>query len=57
MSQIIHCCILFYIVFVVAEIGNVLLYGDPQQAEPITIWDETPHKVAVTGGLKITYMQ
>jgi hypothetical protein len=32
---------LFYILFVVAEIRNVLLESDPSQAEPITIWNET----------------
>lgn len=31
---------LLYIVFVIAEIRNVLLYSDPQPA-PITIWEET----------------
>jgi hypothetical protein len=40
MSQIIHCCILLYIVFVIAEIRNVLVHSDPRQAEPITIWEE-----------------
>jgi hypothetical protein len=33
---------LLYIVFVIAEIRNVLLYSDPRQPEPITIWEETP---------------
>jgi hypothetical protein len=32
---------LFYIVFVVAEIRNVLIESNPGQAEPITIWNET----------------
>ncbi len=40
MTQIIHCFMLLYIVFIIAEIRNVLLYSDPQQAEPITIWEE-----------------
>jgi len=40
MSQILHCCMLLYIVFVIAEIRNVLLYSDPRHPEPITIWDE-----------------
>jgi hypothetical protein len=40
MSQIIHCCILFYIVFVIIQIRNVLLQSDPWQAAPITIWEE-----------------
>lgn len=56
MAQIIHCCMLLYIVFVVAEIRNVLIHSDPRQAEPITIWDEMPPPVAATG-LKITYRQ
>lgn len=41
MSIFFHCCMLLYIVFVVAEIRNVLLEGNPSQAEPITIWNET----------------
>jgi hypothetical protein len=32
---------LLYIVFVIAEIRNVLLYSDPGQPAPITIWEET----------------
>lgn len=56
MSQIIHCCMLLYIVFVVAEIRNVLVNSDPRQAEPITIWDEKP-QATVTDGFKITYRQ
>jgi len=56
MSQIIHCCMLLYIVFVVAEIRNVLLHSDPSQAEPITIWDEMPQPVD-SGGIKITYRE
>lgn len=40
MSIFFHCCMLFYIVFVVAEIRNVLLESNPGQAEPITIWNE-----------------
>lgn len=55
MAQIIHCCMLLYIVFVVAEIRNVLIHSDPRQAEPITIWDEIPKPVDT--GLKITYRQ
>jgi hypothetical protein len=45
---------LLYIVFIVAEIRNVLIQGDPRQAEPITIWDEMPQP-ADTSGFKITY--
>ena len=41
MSQFFHCCMLLYIVFVIAEIRNVLLYSDPRQPVPITIWEET----------------
>ena len=41
MSVFFHCCMLFYIVFVVAEIRNVLIESNPSQAEPITIWNET----------------
>lgn len=31
---------LLFIVFVIAEIRNVLLYSDPRQPAPITIWEE-----------------
>lgn len=41
MSIFFHCCMLFYIVFVVAEIRTVLLESNPRHAEPITIWNET----------------
>lgn len=49
MSQFIHCCILLYIVFVIAEIRNVLVYSDPQQAAPLTIWEETQHSLTDEG--------
>jgi len=54
MAQIIHCCVLLYIVFVVAEIRNVLLYSDPQQAAPLTIWEEVQQPSAV-GSYMIGY--
>jgi hypothetical protein len=47
---------LLYIVFVVAEIRNVLMHSDPRQAEPITIWDDIPQP-ADTDGLRLTYRQ
>jgi hypothetical protein len=43
MLQIIHCCVLLYIVFVIAEIRNVLVHSDPSLAAPITIWEEIHH--------------
>jgi hypothetical protein len=54
MSQIIHCCILLYIVFVIAEIRSVLVHSDPQQAEPIAIWEEILQP-PVEGSFKITF--
>jgi hypothetical protein len=54
MSQIIHCCILLYLVFVIAEISSVLVHSDPQQAEPITIWEEIL-RPPVEGSFKITF--
>ena len=51
MSQIIHCFMLLFIVFVVAEIRNVLLYSDPHHP-PVTIWEEVqqpPETTAVQG--------
>lgn len=47
---------LLYIVFVVAEIRNVLIHSDPRQAEPITIWDDIPQP-ANTDGFRLTYRQ
>ncbi|MFW2366502.1 MAG: hypothetical protein ACN4GW_08795 [Desulforhopalus sp.] len=40
MAQFFHCFMLLYIVFVVAEIRNVLINGTPNNPEPITIWEE-----------------
>lgn len=51
MSQIIHCIILLSIVFVIAEIRNVLLYTDPQQPVPLTIWQETRNAPVDTGNV------
>lgn len=31
---------LLYIVFIMAEIRNVLINGTPNNPEPITIWEE-----------------
>lgn len=48
MSQIIHCFMLLFIVFVIVEIRNVLLYSDPYQPPPITIWEELPQPPVTT---------
>lgn len=40
MAQIIHCFMLLYIVFIIAEIRNVLVSAEFQPAEPVTIWEE-----------------
>jgi hypothetical protein len=40
MTQIIHYFVLLFIVFVCAEISNVLLYENPYQTKPINIWNE-----------------
>ena len=40
MAQIIHCFMLLYIVFIFAEIRNVLMGTDPHPAQPVTIWEE-----------------
>lgn len=40
MAQIIHCCMLVYIVFIIAEIRNVLLGTDLPPAQPVAIWEE-----------------
>ena len=54
MLQIIHCCVLLYIVFVIAEIRNVLVHSDPSQATPITIWEEV-HRTPDSSSYKFTY--
>jgi len=45
MTQIIHCFVLIFIVFVCAEIRNVLLYDAPYQNKPVSIWNETAQNV------------
>jgi hypothetical protein len=55
MSVFFHCCMLFYIVFVVAEIRNVLIESNPSQA-PITIWNETLQPLS-EGSDKSTFRQ
>lgn len=54
MSQIFHCCMLLYIVFVIAEIRNVLLQSDPRQPEPLTIWEEI-QRLPAGNNFKSTY--
>lgn len=46
MSQFFHCFMLLYIVFVMAEIRNVLINGTPNNPEPITIWEEVQPRTA-----------
>lgn len=48
MSQIIHCFMLLFIVFVIVEIRNVLLYSDPYHPPPVTIWEEIAQPPATT---------
>jgi hypothetical protein len=45
MSQFIHYFVLIFIVFICAEIRNVLLYDTPFQSSPVAIWNES-----TTGG-------
>ncbi len=54
MLQIFHCCVLLFIIFVIAEIRNVLINSDPQQAEPLTIWEEV-HQPADASGNKYAF--
>lgn len=49
MSRIFHCILLLYIVFVIAETRNVLLYTDLQQTAPVTIWEEIQHSPTDNG--------
>lgn len=41
MNQVIHYLALLFIVFVLAEIRNVLVYDTPYDSEPISIWEES----------------
>lgn len=41
MTQIIHYFVLIFIVFVCAEIRNVLFYEVPFQSSPVSIWSES----------------
>ncbi|MGB3211356.1 MAG: hypothetical protein WBB19_11675 [Desulforhopalus sp.] len=53
-QQLIHCCVLLYIIFVIAEIRNVLLFNDPRQPSPITIWEEV-QQPADSNGYSLFY--
>jgi hypothetical protein len=41
MSQFIHYFVLIFIVFICAEIRNVLFYETPFQSSPVSIWNES----------------
>ncbi|MFT5697403.1 MAG: hypothetical protein ACI8ZB_000251 [Desulforhopalus sp.] len=41
MPHVIHYFVLIFIVFVCAEIRNVLFYETPYKGEPVSIWSET----------------
>jgi hypothetical protein len=41
MSRFIHYFALLFIVFVCAEIRNVLVYQTPYDSEPVNIWSES----------------
>lgn len=45
MTQIIHYFVLVFIVFVCAEISNVLFYEIPYSGEPVSIWNETGNEI------------
>jgi len=45
MTQIVHYFVLIFIVIVCAEISNVLLYENPYQTKPVSIWNETAQNV------------
>ena len=49
MSQIIHCFVLLYIVFIIAETRNILMNTDPRTAPPVTIWEEVQPPVGDLG--------
>ncbi len=44
MTQFIHYFAILFIVFVCAEIRNVLVYETPHESEPISIWSEASEK-------------
>lgn len=54
MAQIIHCFMLLYIVFIIAEIRNVLISTDPYLAQPVTIWEEVQPPAGDSGYSPIT---
>lgn len=39
MAQLVHCIVLLFILFILAEIRDVLVNSDPA-APPLTIWEE-----------------
>jgi hypothetical protein len=44
MTQFIHYFALLFIVFICAEIRNVLVHETPYDSEPISIWNENTSK-------------
>lgn len=40
MAQLVHGIMLLFIIFILAEIRNVLVDSDPWPAQPLTIWEE-----------------
>lgn len=48
MIRIIHYAVLVFIVFVCAEISNVLFYEAPYSGEPVSIWNETGNEIQPT---------
>lgn len=47
MNQFIHYFALLFIVFVCAEIRNVLIHESPYDSEPISIWSESTNRNAL----------
>lgn len=56
MTQIIHYFVLVFIVFVCAEISNVLFYETPYSGEPVTIWNETGNEIQPAKGSSINFL-
>jgi hypothetical protein len=46
--------VLLFIIFVIAEIGNVLINSDPRHAKPLTIWEEV-HQPSDASGNKYPF--
>ena len=57
MSQVIHYFVLIFIVFICAEIRNVLFYDTPFQSSPVSIWNESTTEKTTQKGISAGNIQ